>query len=64
MGVQVLSFDPGDMDTPLHAAAVPDADPSTLKAPATAARELVALIESALPQPPALAGAGSRRDGR
>jgi NAD(P)-dependent dehydrogenase (short-subunit alcohol dehydrogenase family) len=47
-GVQVLSFDPGDMDTPLHALALPDADPATLKRPAESARELVALIETAL----------------
>jgi len=39
-GIQFLSFDPGDMDTPLHALAVPDADPSELKRPETAAREL------------------------
>ena len=39
-GVRFLSLDPGDMDTPMHAAAVPDADPSTLKRPETAAREL------------------------
>jgi len=42
--VRVLAFDPGDMDTPLHAAALPDADPATLKPPADAARELLALI--------------------
>jgi len=42
--VHVLAFDPGDMDTPLHAAALPDADPATLKRPADAARELLALI--------------------
>src|SRR5215813_6311247 len=30
-GITILSFDPGDMDTPLHALAVPDADPSALK---------------------------------
>jgi NAD(P)-dependent dehydrogenase (short-subunit alcohol dehydrogenase family) len=47
-GVQVLDFDPGDMDTPLHALALPDADPATLKRPAESARELVALIEAAL----------------
>ena len=51
IGMQVVSFDPGDMDTPLHAAAIPDADPSMLKAPAASARELVALIESVLAQP-------------
>jgi hypothetical protein len=46
----VLSLDPGDMDTPLHAQAVPDADPSTLKQPAVAARELVSAIVDALPR--------------
>jgi NAD(P)-dependent dehydrogenase (short-subunit alcohol dehydrogenase family) len=38
--IRVLSLDPGDMDTPLHALAVPDADPATLKRPEDAAREL------------------------
>jgi NAD(P)-dependent dehydrogenase (short-subunit alcohol dehydrogenase family) len=47
-GVSVLSLDPGDMDTPLHALAVPDADPSTLKRPETAARELADAIAAAL----------------
>jgi NAD(P)-dependent dehydrogenase (short-subunit alcohol dehydrogenase family) len=50
-GVRMLSLDPGDMDTPLHAAAVPDADPATLKHPATAARELAEAILAALPSP-------------
>jgi NAD(P)-dependent dehydrogenase (short-subunit alcohol dehydrogenase family) len=40
-GIRILSIDPGDMDTPLHATAVPDADPTTLKRPETAAREIV-----------------------
>jgi NAD(P)-dependent dehydrogenase (short-subunit alcohol dehydrogenase family) len=43
--VGVIAIDPGDMDTPLHAAALPDADPATLKRPRDAAREIVALIE-------------------
>src|SRR6185295_8490514 len=43
-GVRVLSMDPGDMDTPLHALAVPDADPATLKRPEDAARELADAI--------------------
>lgn len=43
-GVRVISFDPGDMDTPLHALAVPDADPASLKRPADSARELIAKI--------------------
>ena len=48
-GVHVLSVDPGDMDTPLHAMALPDADPATLKRPEVAARELVDAIAAALP---------------
>jgi NAD(P)-dependent dehydrogenase (short-subunit alcohol dehydrogenase family) len=48
-GVRVLSVDPGDMDTPMHALAIPDADRSTLKDPAVAAREILDVIASALP---------------
>lgn len=47
-GIYFVSRDPGDMDTPMHAAAVPDADPSTLKKPSEAARELADLIEDTL----------------
>lgn len=47
--VRILSLDPGDMDTPLHAVAVPDADPATLKRPEAAARELVDAIAEAMP---------------
>jgi NAD(P)-dependent dehydrogenase (short-subunit alcohol dehydrogenase family) len=43
-GVRVVSVDPGDMDTPLHALAVPDADPTTLKRPAASAGEIADLI--------------------
>ncbi len=43
-GIRILSVDPGDMDTPLHARAVPDADRSKLKRPDEAARELANLI--------------------
>jgi NAD(P)-dependent dehydrogenase (short-subunit alcohol dehydrogenase family) len=43
-GVRVVSIDPGDMDTPLHALAVPDADRTMLKRPATAAREIADVI--------------------
>ncbi len=49
-GVRFLALDPGDMDTPLHAAAVPDADPRTLKRPAAAARELADAIGAMLPR--------------
>ena len=48
-GVRMLSLDPGDMDTPLHAVAVPDADPATLKRPETAAGELADAIAAARP---------------
>jgi NAD(P)-dependent dehydrogenase (short-subunit alcohol dehydrogenase family) len=47
-GIVVLSLDPGDMDTALHAAAAPDADRSSLKRPETAARELALAIAAAL----------------
>lgn len=48
LGIRVLSVDPGDMDTPLHALAVPEADPSTLKDPAVAAGEVLGVVSSAL----------------
>lgn len=47
-GVEVWTIDPGDMDTPMHAAAMPDADRSSLKRPADSAREIVEAIESRL----------------
>ncbi len=46
--VRFLSLDPGDMDTALHALAVPDADRNTLKRPETSARELVDALTRAL----------------
>ena len=49
-GVRFLSLDPGDMDTPMHAAAIPDADPATLKRPEQSARELADAIKEVLPQ--------------
>ncbi len=49
-GVRLLAIDPGDMDTPMHALALPDADPASLKQPAVAAREILATIESLKPQ--------------
>jgi NAD(P)-dependent dehydrogenase (short-subunit alcohol dehydrogenase family) len=49
LGIRFLSVDPGDMDTPLHALAVPDADAATLKRPETAAAEIAAAIGRALP---------------
>jgi len=49
-GVRVLAIDPGDMDTPLHALAVPDADRAALRRPADAASELTRAIAAALPR--------------
>ncbi|PTB17923.1 short-chain dehydrogenase [Trinickia symbiotica] len=46
--IRVLSLDPGDMNTPFHALAVPDADIATLKRPADAAREFADAIASTL----------------
>ena len=48
-GVRVLARDPGDMDTELHAIALPDCDRTSLKRPETAARELADAIAAALP---------------
>ena len=50
-GIRLVSVDPGDMDTPLHALAVPDADPATLKRPQFAAREIADLIASSVITP-------------
>jgi NAD(P)-dependent dehydrogenase (short-subunit alcohol dehydrogenase family) len=43
-GIRVIAHDPGDMDTPLHAQALPGADRKTLKAPSASAAELLARI--------------------
>ena len=48
-GIRLISLDPGDMDTAMHAAAVPDADRSSLKRPELAAREFADAIAAALP---------------
>ncbi len=48
IGVCMISVDPGDMDTPLHAAADPDADPSTLKRPEESAEEIIEALMSSL----------------
>lgn len=43
-GVRVLAVDPGEMDTQMHADAVPDADRATLDDPAAVARAIAALL--------------------
>ena len=40
-GVRVISIDPGEMNTRMHAEAMPDADPSTLLEPAVVAERIV-----------------------
>jgi NAD(P)-dependent dehydrogenase (short-subunit alcohol dehydrogenase family) len=58
--VHFLSLDPGDMDTPMHAAAIPDADPSTLKRPEDSACELVdAIVRTLTPRNDSFAPAGT-----
>ncbi|MFO0755651.1 MAG: SDR family oxidoreductase [Byssovorax sp.] len=44
-GVRVLSIDPGEMNTRMHADAIPDADPATLADPAVIAERIVRLLE-------------------
>lgn len=43
-GVRVLAVDPGEMDTVMHAAAVPDADRASLQRPAEVAARIVDMI--------------------
>ena len=50
-GVRVLAIDPGEMDTRMHADAVPDADPASLQQPADVAARIVAMIEDAAGAP-------------
>lgn len=43
-GVRFVAVDPGEMDTAMHAAAIPEADPSTLAQPAAVARRIAELL--------------------
>jgi NAD(P)-dependent dehydrogenase (short-subunit alcohol dehydrogenase family) len=43
-GVRFLSIDPGEMDTDMHRAALPEADPATLAAPAEVAARIVRFL--------------------
>jgi len=45
-GVRSFSVDPGEMDTQMHAAALPDADPKTLSRPEDVAARIADLIRS------------------
>ena len=42
--MRVLAVDPGEMDTKMHADAIPDADHKTLQRPADVAARIVAMI--------------------
>src|SRR5678815_3299196 len=50
-GVRVLAIDPGEMDTKMHADAMPEADPATLQRPADVAARIIAMIENAAAAP-------------
>lgn len=54
-GVRVLAVDPGEMDTAMHAAALPDADRSSLADPAAVARRITDMLDD-----PARAPSGAR----
>ena len=43
-GIRFQSIDPGDMNTPMHFAAIPDAHPEDLRDPAESAAEILQLI--------------------
>jgi NAD(P)-dependent dehydrogenase (short-subunit alcohol dehydrogenase family) len=43
-GVRVLTVDPGEMNTRMHADAVPDADPRSLVHPETVAARIVRIV--------------------
>ncbi len=45
-GVRVLAIDPGEMDTVMHAAAIPDADPASLQRPDDVAARIVAMLDA------------------
>lgn len=43
-GIQFLALDPGDMRTPMHFAAIPEADPEALRDPEDSATRLLQLL--------------------
>lgn len=49
--VRFFAVDPGEMDTEMHAAALPEADPATLARPAAVADAFVKILERALELP-------------
>jgi len=56
-GVRVLTVDPGEMNTRMHADALPEADPATLADPERVASGIVALLSA---EGPGAAASGAR----
>lgn len=46
-GIRFISVDPGEMDTRMHADAMPEADPASLQMPDAVAEQIVLMIEHA-----------------
>lgn len=46
-GVRFISVDPGEMNTQMHADAIPEADPASLQSPDAVAEQIVLMIEHA-----------------
>ena len=57
-GVRILALDPGEMDTRMHADAIPDADRTTLQQPREVAANLIAMLETDVPTGTRLAVSG------
>jgi NAD(P)-dependent dehydrogenase (short-subunit alcohol dehydrogenase family) len=55
-GVRVLTVDPGEMNTAMHAQAMPEADPALLADPARVARKILTLLDA--PSGARLSGGG------
>lgn len=50
-GVRLIAVDPGEMNTQMHADAIPDADPESLADPADVAARIVDLVAAVDPRP-------------
>jgi NAD(P)-dependent dehydrogenase (short-subunit alcohol dehydrogenase family) len=44
-GIRLFSIDPGEMDTRMHADAMPDADPASLPSPGVVAEKITSIIQ-------------------
>jgi NAD(P)-dependent dehydrogenase (short-subunit alcohol dehydrogenase family) len=49
-GVRLISLDPGDMDTAMHRAAMPEADPASLRNPGDVAAAILRLVIAGFPE--------------